>query len=74
MDEGQKKLGNIGSRLPVVRFETLDVLGGVQELVAVVKMGKMWRHNPYKAEACFVEVVQGGTDWKEWAEAELALE
>lgn len=74
MDEGQKELGNFGSRVPVVRIETLDVLGGVQEFAAVVKMGKMWRHNPYKAEACFVEVVPGGTDWKEWTEAELALE
>lgn len=59
--------------MPVVRLETLDVLGGVQEFVAVVKMGKMWQHNPYKVEACFVEVVRGGTDWKEWTVAELAL-
>lgn len=66
--------GHFGSRVPVVRHETLHVLGGVQEFVVVVKMGKMWGHNPYKTEACFVEVVRGGTDWKEWTEAELALE
>lgn len=36
-------------------------------------MEKMWQHTPYKAEACFVEVVQDGTDWKDCNEAEFEL-
>lgn len=30
MDEHRKEFGNFGSRVPVERFESLDVLVGVQ--------------------------------------------
>lgn len=59
VDEHQKEFGSFGSRVPVERFESLDVLVGVQGFAEVAKMKKVY--TPYKVGACFVEVVQDGT-------------
>lgn len=70
VDEHHKEFGDFGSRL-VERFESLDVLVGGQGFAEVAKVEMMY--TPHKAEACFEEVVQDGTDWKDCTEAEFEL-